>query len=355
MTSAASNLSQSAENPLVTIAIPTFNRASWLRECIDAALAQTYRNLEVLVSDNASTDQTPDVLSEIRDPRLRVIRQPKNIGPGRNCAACVTEARGEFVVIVPDDDRLAPWMLEKCVALTQTGPRIDVVLAIGDMYFPSERRTLPATLSKALPTGIHGSADILTEYVNDGLLSTHQCTVLMRRSTVQANGGYVLNCPAASDIATYLPLLAIGRAGFVNESCGAYCAHEATQTNAFGLGPRMKDFRTTVDVINHVIARSISDPEVRHKVELHAKGFIARHAIGLISAKRGAGASLKEVTPFLKEWKQDIKEGLPHIGLRNSSALLRSLAMLILPGTAIGMAQASLKRLRRLKQPRYQA
>ena len=63
---------ESSENPLVTIAIPTFNRASWLGDCVRSALSQSYRNIEVLVSDNASTDDTQSVLSEFPDPRLRV-------------------------------------------------------------------------------------------------------------------------------------------------------------------------------------------------------------------------------------------------------------------------------------------
>lgn len=339
---------QTAEWPVMTIAIPTFNRASWLKDGVNAALAQTYPKFEVLVCDNASSDQTPDMLRHISDSRLRVVRHPENIGPGRNCAACVEHAKGEFVVIVPDDDRIAPHMLEKCAALIRKDPGIDVVIAIGDMHFASEGRTLPAARSTRLQTGIHASADMLMEYVNDGMLSVHQCTVLMRKRAVLANGGFALNCPAASDIATYLPLLARGRAGFVNESCGSYCAHESTQTNAFALGPRMQDYRTLVDVIKGVIERSIDNPEVRRKVERSAKGFYARHAIGLIAAKRGMGTSFKDVRPFLNEWRTDILAGLPHIGLRNCPSLLRSLAMLVLPASAISLAQVSLRRFRRL-------
>src|SRR4030081_967744 len=66
--------------PLVTIAIPTFNRASLLRECVRSALSQTYRHFEVLVSDNASTDETKEILGQFSDGRLRVIGQETNIG-----------------------------------------------------------------------------------------------------------------------------------------------------------------------------------------------------------------------------------------------------------------------------------
>ena len=81
-------------NPMVTIAIPTFNRATWLRDCVRVALTQSYRRFEVLVSDNASSDETAMVLDQFSDERLRVVRQPRNIGATANWNACLAEARG---------------------------------------------------------------------------------------------------------------------------------------------------------------------------------------------------------------------------------------------------------------------
>ena len=70
----------STPDPLITVAIPTCNRVGWLKDCIVSALAQSYQHFEVLVSDNASTDETPIYLETIFDLRLRVIRQKSNIG-----------------------------------------------------------------------------------------------------------------------------------------------------------------------------------------------------------------------------------------------------------------------------------
>ena len=77
-------------SPLITIAIPTFNRASWLGDCVLSALSQTYRNFEVLISDNASTDRTQEVLKQFSDPRVRVVRQETNIGLLPNWNACLS-------------------------------------------------------------------------------------------------------------------------------------------------------------------------------------------------------------------------------------------------------------------------
>src|SRR5688572_6876713 len=91
------------DKPRFTIAIPTFNRAGLLKNCVASALDQTYPDFEVIVSDNASEDATQDVLAEFDDRRLRVIRHQTNIGLIPNWNTCLDAARGEFVIIVSDD------------------------------------------------------------------------------------------------------------------------------------------------------------------------------------------------------------------------------------------------------------
>ena len=66
--------------PLITVGIPTYNRAALVKSCIESAFAQTYPNIEVMVSDNASTDDTLAVLNSIKDQRLRILTSSKNVG-----------------------------------------------------------------------------------------------------------------------------------------------------------------------------------------------------------------------------------------------------------------------------------
>src|SRR5262245_13091376 len=101
-----------SSDPLVTIAIPTFNRSAWLQGCLAAALQQTYGHFEIVVSDNASTDATQDVLRGFASAKMRVIRQAQNIGLVANWNACLAAARGSHIVFVSDDDTIAPWLLE---------------------------------------------------------------------------------------------------------------------------------------------------------------------------------------------------------------------------------------------------
>src|SRR5262245_38440162 len=110
-------VSDATSGPLVTIAVPTFNRAPWLKECLLSALSQTCRRFEIIVSHNASTAETERVLREFSDSRLRIITQDTNIGLLPNWNACLAGARGDYVIFVSDDDRIAPWLLERCIDL----------------------------------------------------------------------------------------------------------------------------------------------------------------------------------------------------------------------------------------------
>jgi glycosyltransferase involved in cell wall biosynthesis len=103
--------------PLVTIGIPTFQRLAFLTEAVESALAQTWTNIEVLVGDNGTTTEIPDwchARAE-RDPRLHYHRNPRDLGVAGNWNAIAGRARGEFILLQGDDDRLLPQCIETLV------------------------------------------------------------------------------------------------------------------------------------------------------------------------------------------------------------------------------------------------
>lgn len=120
--------------PLVTIAIPTYNRANrFLKQAIGCALNQTYQNIEIIVSDNCSTDNTEMVVKNCKDPRIRYFRHRKNIGANNNFNFCLEEAKGAYFLLLQDDDLIDADFIETClrkvncrtdVGLIRTGTRI---------------------------------------------------------------------------------------------------------------------------------------------------------------------------------------------------------------------------------------
>lgn len=96
--------------PKLSVLIPTYNRKTYIAEAIRSVLIQPFRNLEVIVSDNASTDGTPEIVQAIaaQDDRVRLLRQERNLGPIKNWKTCLENARGEFAHWLWSDDYVEP-------------------------------------------------------------------------------------------------------------------------------------------------------------------------------------------------------------------------------------------------------
>jgi glycosyltransferase involved in cell wall biosynthesis len=106
----------------VTVLVPTYNRAHWLGGAIDSILRQTYRDFHLVVSDNASTDNTREVVARFDDPRLTYVRRDVNCGLNEHYNSWFERVGTEFLFIVPDDDRLAPDAVERTVAALDANP-----------------------------------------------------------------------------------------------------------------------------------------------------------------------------------------------------------------------------------------
>jgi glycosyltransferase involved in cell wall biosynthesis len=103
--------------PLVSIGLPVFNGEPYLRAAIDSLLAQTLTDLELIISDNASTDGTADICREYaaRDARVRYVRNDTNIGLNRNCNQVIRMSVGQYFKLAASDDICHPDLVRRCV------------------------------------------------------------------------------------------------------------------------------------------------------------------------------------------------------------------------------------------------
>lgn len=110
--------------PKLSIGLPVYNGAAYLDDAIDSILTQTFRDFELLIYDNASTDETPMICSKYveNDSRVRYVRQPQNVGATKNFNDCVTDSRGDYFKWAAHDDILAPSFLEQCVSALDANP-----------------------------------------------------------------------------------------------------------------------------------------------------------------------------------------------------------------------------------------
>jgi glycosyltransferase involved in cell wall biosynthesis len=111
----------------VSVCIPTYNRSNYLKYSVNSVLQQSYQDWELIICDDGSTDDTPEIIASYNNPRLRYLRHPQNIGRSRNMRSGFEAAVGEYFIKFDDDDAIATEFLAKTVAILDSHPEADFV------------------------------------------------------------------------------------------------------------------------------------------------------------------------------------------------------------------------------------
>ena len=114
-------------SPEVSVCIPVFNGSDYIAESIASVLGQTFKDFEVIVSDNASTDRTGEIVNGFKDARIRYVRNARNLGLVGNANRCLELARGEYVNILHHDDCMMPENLERKVRVLRQHRNVGLV------------------------------------------------------------------------------------------------------------------------------------------------------------------------------------------------------------------------------------
>jgi len=140
----------------VSILIPTYNRAQFLREAIRSAIEQTHRDLEILILDDASPDTTADVAAEFAgDPRVQYVWHPNNLGIAGNWRAGIERSKGKFFCLLHDDDTFEPTFVESLLNPLLADPSL--ILAFCDHWVMDTKgtRDVPGSADTSKRFGRH--------------------------------------------------------------------------------------------------------------------------------------------------------------------------------------------------------
>jgi len=169
--------------PLVSIGLPTFNRAATLARAIESVRGQDYQNLELVIFDNASTDDTEAIcLAAARtDSRIKYFRRPTNLGMVRNFRDVLTHSSGEFFMWLGDDDWIDPPYVVRCLEVLKK--HLDYALVSGEAkYYEDDRLMFEGErIELQQPSG----ADRVVSYY-ERVLSNGMFYGLMRRGQIDA-------------------------------------------------------------------------------------------------------------------------------------------------------------------------
>jgi glycosyltransferase involved in cell wall biosynthesis len=217
--------------PLVTIAIPTYNRAHlYLRDCIQSALEQTYDNLEILISDNYSTDNTTEIVETFNDPRIRYFRQSENIGQNRNMNFLIEAARGVYFLMYHDDDRIDDDFIETCMRAADYRSGIGLILT-GSRVIDKEGNIIAEKENNA--AGLPVDDFILLWYQKK--IHLFFCCSLFGTKALRETGGFNRKYHHFDDVAAEFSCAARSGRIDVKELKSSFRVHPASGTSASNL------------------------------------------------------------------------------------------------------------------------
>ncbi len=227
----------SKDLPLVSIGIPTFNRAPALAAAVRSALNQSYTNVEVIVSDNCSIDNTAEMISSFHDDRLRYVRHETNRGMVANFNACLDMASGAFFLMLSDDDTLRTNAIEKLVSPLLEGLQGASAGSIGMTWCPcstvdSNGKELWTT---AAGVPLEPSIEMLMRAIN-GTHAPRLCGFLLRADDARVVGGYGERYGPLCDSANWMQVAArYPHVACVQAPLANYTLHTASETSRSGV------------------------------------------------------------------------------------------------------------------------
>lgn len=167
-------------NPKVSVLIPAYNYAHYLSEAIDSVITQSFKNFELIVIDNCSTDNTEEIVNAYMkdDNRVKFVRNDENIGMYRNYNQALLLARGEYIKFLNADDKFESTILEKFVNTLDTDPTISIVTSYRQ-YFGSKNDILISPFQ-----GKVESTEAILSSLEKGNWIGEPTTVMFRKSNL---------------------------------------------------------------------------------------------------------------------------------------------------------------------------
>jgi glycosyltransferase involved in cell wall biosynthesis len=221
--------------------MPAYNAAQWIGEAIESALAQTWDDFELVVSDDASTDSTVDVARSYSDPRIRVDVSREHLGGAQNHNRAIRLSTGRFVKFLHADDVLAPDCVEAMVGRALADERIGLVFSPREIRVESEAGEEGKTWSEKY-AHLHERFDQLAEN-NDGHALFRQLVdagvenwigepsaVLVARTALDGGRLFSSRIHQALDLDLWLRIMLTHRVGFVSRPLCVYRRHNRSTT-----------------------------------------------------------------------------------------------------------------------------
>jgi hypothetical protein len=269
--------------PLVSVCIPTFNGSLFLRETITSVLNQTYRNLQVVISDHSSCDATLEIIKSFGDERIELHSLGQQGQAADNWNHSCSKARGKYIQLLCQDDVLYPECIEQHVLeLERTDEIISFSFSNRDVISPRGRKLLKNRGWK-IKAGAVKLQDAVESLVGSGTnLFGEPCAVLMRSESFQATNGF--KGKYLVDLNMWLDLWQLGPALKIDKSLSQFRISEGSWTSQLQRQQSL-EFEAFARQLSTKFNEFVSDRELRRGISRSKKMQRRRFWLTLIVEK----------------------------------------------------------------------
>lgn len=214
-------------NPLVSVIIPVYNREKTIKRAIESVLNQTYKNIEIVVIDDCSTDNTSEILHQyINDIRVKIYYQEENVGANRARNRGIGVAQGEYIAFQDSDDEWLPWKLEKQIAYMQEKGYL-VSYSSYQLFEDGEVRIVPSDVQVEELSG----EKLKEKLKRRNTIGTP--TLIVHRRVFEKIGRFDENMPRLQDYELMIRIVNCFEVGYINEPLvKAYRMKECISNNS---------------------------------------------------------------------------------------------------------------------------
>lgn len=204
--------------PKVSVIIPTYNRASFLENSVNSVLKQTFKDYEIIISDDASTDNTEEYVKSIKDPRVVYIQNPNNLGAAATRNSAIKSSKGKYIAFLDDDDKWLPNKLSLQVEKLDNSPPDMGCIGSAVSYFDADSQKI--TFSSKPET----TNDILVDILSRNLLVSS--SLLLRKSCFDKVGLFDESFPASEDFDMWIRIAKHFKYDFIKQPLVIYTIHD---------------------------------------------------------------------------------------------------------------------------------
>jgi glycosyltransferase involved in cell wall biosynthesis len=288
--------------PLVSIGIPTYNRADgFLRQALQSAVDQTYPNVEIIVSDNCSTDQTESLVRSFSSSRIRYHKHPQNIGAINNFNYCLEQASGHYFLMLHDDDLIDPDLIDCCMVAVNDGIDTGVIITgarlingEGKVFYESPNRL------EGCPT-----PDFFLGWFASKV-QLYLCNTLYNTKQLKKLGGFHSKTDHFLDMVATAKLAAqFGRVD-VHDVKASFRRH----ANNMGGNPNKVDLWSEDSLfLIDVLCDQVSDEKEKQNIRRAGNEFLTRKSYHLASAIKSPGDRMRTYLRVFKMFDRSYSPG----------------------------------------------